>query len=163
KLHKMQPAKVCDEAMFQVARRLGDARTMVEADYWWQRHGFSAADKTSKLYSAFQKANLARLVHTVPAFSATVADSPSVLKYQHRIEFAGRVAAEPLTWHRPTVAAAINGKPVTVLVDTGTALPLMMDQTHATALGAIPLMGGWAKPGMIRNPTTGTKGFTTAL
>ena len=163
KLHKMQPARVCDEAMFRVARRLGDARTMVEADYWWQRHGFSAADKTSKLYSAFQKANLARLVHTVPAFSATVADSPSVLKYQHRIEFAGRVAAEPLTWHRPTVTATINGKPVAVMVDTGTILPVMMDQTHATALGATRLLGELAAPGTEKHPLPGAKGFGTDL
>jgi hypothetical protein len=163
KLHKLQAERVCDDAMFGAAQRLGDARSMVEADYWWQQNGFSAADQTSKATFVSQAPNLARLIDTVPAFSAKVVVSSSVLNYQHRIEFAGHVAAEPLTWHRPTVTAAINGKPVAVLVDTGTALPLMMDQTHATALGAIPLMGGWAKPGMIRNPPTGTKGFTTAL
>ncbi|HJR13458.1 MAG TPA: retropepsin-like aspartic protease [Rhodanobacteraceae bacterium] len=163
KLHKLKPARVCDEAMFGVARRLGDARTMVGADYWWQQHGFAAADKTSKVYSAFQKANLARLVNTVPAFSAAVAGSPSVLKYPHRIEFSGRLAAEPLTSRRPTVMATIDGKPVAVMVDTGTVLPLMMDQAHATALGATPLLGELVAPGMEKHPLPGAKGFSTDL
>lgn len=163
KLRKRQPEKGCDAVMFRAAQRLGDARTMVEADYWWQRHGLSATDKTSKLYLAFQQADLTRLVDTVPAFSARIVDSPSTLAYQHRIEFSGRVAEQPLTWHRPTVTAIINGKPVAVLVDTGTVVPLVMDQTHATVLGAIPLMSGWVEPGVARSPPAGTKGFTEAL
>lgn len=162
-LRKLQAERVCDDAMFGAAQRLGDARSMVEADYWWQQHGFSAADKTSKANSAPQAANLARLIDTVPAFSAKVVGSSSVLKYQHRIEFAGRVAAEPLAWHRPMVTVTVNGKSVMALVDTGTVLPLMMDQAHAKALGAIPLMvGDWVKPGRAKNPPTG-KSSTTAL
>ncbi|HKZ11980.1 MAG TPA: hypothetical protein VJL61_14930 [Rhodanobacteraceae bacterium] len=102
---------------------MGDARSMVEADYWWQQHGFAVADKTSKPCVAFQQAGLAHLVGTVPAFSAKVVDSSSVMKYQHRIDFSGRVGTGPFASHRPTVAATINGKPVTVLVDTGTVLP----------------------------------------
>lgn len=163
KVRKLQPARVCDEAMFGVAQRLGDARSMVDADYWWQQHGFSAADKTSNVYLAFQKANLGRLVDTVPAFSARVADSSSVLKYQHRIVFAGHVPTEPMTWHRPTVMATINGKPVAVVVDTGTVVPLVMDRTRAAALGATPLLGELIAPAMGKVSPMGTRGFTRAL
>lgn len=159
--HKMLPAKLCDDAMFGAAQRLGDPRAMVEADYWWLQHGFSAADKTSKLHGAFEKADLAHLVGTVPALTATVVGDSSTLEYLHRIEFAGRVAAGPPAAHRPTVTATINGKPVAVLVDTGTVLPLMMDQSHAAALGATPLLGGWVAPGKGRHAVPGAKGFGT--
>ena len=163
RMHKMRPAKICDEAMFGVAQRLGDARVMIEAAYWWQQHGFSEADKTSKVYLAFQKANLAQLVDTVPAFSVTLAGSPTVLKYQHRIESVGSVPAEPLAWHRPNVTATINDKPVVVLVDTGTVVPLTVDQTNAAALGAMPLFGDLVAPVMGKASQTETQGFTHAL
>lgn len=159
----MRPARACDEGMFGVARRLGDARTMVEADYWWLQHGFSAADGRSKVYSAFQAANLAHLIDAVPAFSAKIVDPASVLKYRHRIEFAGRVVAQPMAWHRPTVTAIIDGKPAAVWLDTGTAIPLVMDRTHAASLGATPLLGPLLAPRAGGGTPRVTKDFATAL
>jgi hypothetical protein len=163
KMHEVRAARICDEVMFRSGYRIGDARSMVDADYWWQQHGFSGADKTSKAYSAFQKADLARLLDTVPVFSAKVVGGSSVLKYRRRVEFAGRLSARPLASRRPTVAATINDKPVTVMVDTGTVLPIMMDQAHATALGATPLLGEWVAPGMEKHPLPGARRFSTDL
>lgn len=150
---KLVLAMACNERAFLAARVLGDAKSFVAAAAWQSRH----ADGRG-LDPAFRGVDLAGLAVSVAPLSTGIEGGSTRLDYTHPITAMAAIAGNSVVARgrvseaRPFVSVTINGKKVQALVDTGAPVPLVLDQTRARSLGAVPLVKGAMAPSTFSDP-----------
>lgn len=150
--NKLREAERCNATLRDAAYYLGDAHAVLESAFWQSRHAVPN-DGPAVL---FQGADLARLVRTVAPLSVSRQGAGSKLEYVHPISLRRHVEGAGVATARgsqPAVVVRINGRRVTAMVDTGTYVPLMLDQAHAYELGAVPLVTGITAPRSLAVPS----------
>lgn len=141
--HQPIAAFRCNVLTLGGAAVLGSAKEIFEAAAWWDKRVTKTSDpardglRTALFGEGFDRAEVVRLVATVPPLTAQVsaqsAPIPIVNWVEHGAVGANK-ASEVLASH-PQVDIDVNGHAVRADIDTGTSLPLIIDASHAQGLG----------------------------
>jgi predicted aspartyl protease len=150
KENKPRMALNCNAILRDAAYYLGDAHAVLESVHWQSRHARSG----DGLAAPFQDGDVAR---TVAPLSVSFEGSDSKLEYVHPFSLKRHLddnsQAVRVRGDRPAVMVRINDQDVAAMVDTGTYVPLMLDQAHAYQVGAVPLVTGVVAPRSLAVPS----------
>lgn len=141
----------CDMLALGAASVLGNAKEIFNAAAWWDaRITFPANPhrdglKTELFGEGFDRADVAKLVVSVPPLSVQVAPQPTpipIVNWIQRHTGNTKDASGTPPSIRPQVDIRVNGHAVHADIDTGTSLPLTIDISHAKGLDIETLMTG---------------------
>lgn len=152
KRSQVSKALFCNNVAYSAAVVLGDTRQMFSALSWTKQTGFPAKERAgggaSQFGNVFDKVDVVQLAKSIPPTEQHLVPGHAVLPYTNAASVTSVGPGGDMS-HRaadlrtiPAVEVSVNQKRIQAVADTGIGYSVVMDQSHANALGIETLVRG---------------------